>query len=76
MWRRSRMEFRQMRKPKSNPPAKAEGSKGMWSVVAADAQAEIGRARERIQRLEGIIRFCQRMDAAGESFPVDVVLEP
>ena len=40
-----------------------------WETVMADAEKEIDLVKARIQRLEGIIRFCKRMIHNGEKFP-------
>ena len=44
-----------------------------WDDVVRDAVEEIAFAKQRIARLEGIVRTCERMKATGEPFPQPVL---
>jgi hypothetical protein len=52
---------------KSNASTKHHGP--TWATVIEDAEAEICQARQRIERLQGVIRVCQRLKDAGQPFP-------
>lgn len=42
-----------------------------WEMAIEDAESEIEQAKQRIRRLEGVVRVCRRMAESGEPFPSD-----
>lgn len=62
--------------PNHKSTVKDDADIATWADAIRDIEAEIERAKERIGRLEGIKRVCQRFYASKEPFDTGVIEAP